>query len=404
MKVTFLSNYLTPHQIPFSNEMYQLLGKDYTFIATQEMEAFRKEQGWDQKEQYPYEFISLAGDTFSHKEADRIIGDSNIIISGSAPEAYINKRIEMNSDVLILRYRERIYKNGRWHCISPKSLRLTWDTYYRYPKKNIFMLCSGAYTYGDLMLHGAYSGKCYKWGYFPKNFIYNLDELMAQKRNLRTELLWCARMIDCKHPEVVVNLAKWLKDEYLDFHLNMIGSGEKESLIRSMLHEHRLEDNVTLLGALPNDEVLNYMKKANIFLFTSDYKEGWGAVVNEAMNSGCAVIASHAAGAVPFLIKDQVNGIIYRYENPDSLYQKVKALLQSKTLCEKVGREAYRTITTEWNAKEAAQRLLILAQDLINQGYCDKFLSGPCSKAKIIGNHWYKDNALRSIQEDDRNR
>ena len=34
------------------------------------------------------------------------------------------------------------------------------------------------------------------------------------------------------------------------------------------------------------------MEKADIFLFTSDRREGWGAVANEAMNSACALVVS----------------------------------------------------------------------------------------------------------------
>lgn len=397
MRVTFLSNYLTPHQIPFSNEMYQLLDKNYTFLATQEMEAYRKEQGWDQKELYPYEFIVSDGNLISHQEAVRIVKESDIIISGSAPEAYIRESINTNPEGLILRYRERPYKNGRWHCISPKSLSLTWNTYYRYHKHNIFMLCSGAYTAGDLMLHGAYRGKCYKWGYFPEMIIYNIDDLMAGKKRERTELLWCARMVECKHPETAILLAKRLKNEHFDFHLNMIGSGILEHQIIGMLHDYQLEEYITLLGALPNEQVRSYMENANIFLFTSDYREGWGAVVNEAMNSGCAITASHAAGAVPYLIEDGRNGLIYRYESPDSLYRRVKNLLQNRVICERLGREAYHTIVTEWNAKEAAQRLLLLAEDLTKYGHSDRFLNGPCSKAKFVGDHWYKNTGFGSL-------
>ena len=45
------------------------------------------------------------------------------------------------------------------------------------------------------------------------------------------------------------------------------------------------------------------MEKSHIHLFTSNHLEGWGAVVNEAMNSGCAVVANREAGAVPYLIE-----------------------------------------------------------------------------------------------------
>ena len=57
------------------------------------------------------------------------------------------------------------------------------------------------------------------------------------------------------------------------------------------------------------------MNEASIFIFNSDRYEGWGAVVNEAMNSGCAVLVSHVCGAAPFLVKQNENGRVYEYGN-----------------------------------------------------------------------------------------
>jgi hypothetical protein len=37
---------------------------------------------------------------------------------------------------------------------------------------------------------------------------------------------------------------------------------------------------------MPPEEVRVHMEQSNIYLFTSDFGEGWGAVLNEAMNSG----------------------------------------------------------------------------------------------------------------------
>lgn len=61
-----------------------------------------------------------------------------------------------------------------------------------------------------------------------------------------------------------------------------------------------LNDYVTFTGPVQSDKVRGFMERAGIFLFTSDRQEGWGAVLNESMNSGCAVVASHAIGSVPF--------------------------------------------------------------------------------------------------------
>ena len=121
-------------------------------------------------------------------------------------------------------------------------------------------------------------------------------------------------------------------------------------------------------GNMTPDEVRNHMERAAIFLFTSDYREGWGAVLNESMNSGCAVVASHAIGSVPFLLKDGNNGLIYRNGNTEELYHHVKYLLEHADECARMGMEAYQTISQQWNAEEAADRVLMLAEELQTGG------------------------------------
>ena len=119
--------------------------------------------------------------------------------------------------------------------------------------------------------------------------------------------------------------------------------------------------------------------------FTSDKNEGWGAVLNESMNSACAVVASDAIGAVPFLLQDGENGLCYRSCDVDDLYKKVKFLLDHEEERKVMGKNAYETVTSLWNAEVAAQRLLDLSEQIL-QGNKRPTLygTGPCSKAQIL--------------------
>ena len=132
------------------------------------------------------------------------------------------------------------------------------------------------------------------------------------------------------------------------------------------------------------------MEEASIFLFTSDRYEGWGAVLNEAMNSGCAVVASHAIGSVPFLINDGKNGLIYRSGDIEDLYKKVKYLIDNKEKTAELGKNAYYAITDLWNAETAAERFKQLVQVINAGGADDLFNDGPCSKAKVLKDNWRK--------------
>ena len=166
-----------------------------------------------------------------------------------------------------------------------------------------------AYAAEDYAKIGLYKNRAYKWGYFTETKEYNEQQLLVQKRkNKNPVILWAARMIDWKHPEHALFVAENFMKSGYDFQMNFIGGGELEQQLRSEVEQKHLEGNVHFLGFVSPEKVREYMEKANIFLFTSDQNEGWGAVANEAMNSGCAVVANQAIGSVPYLIKSGENG------------------------------------------------------------------------------------------------
>ena len=149
-----------------------------------------------------------------------------------------------------------------------------------------------------------------------------------------------------------------------------------------MISELKLEDHVELSGSLKPEQVRREMERSSIFLFTSDRHEGWGAVLNEAMNSGCAVIASDAAGSTPYLVDDGVNGLIYNSGNMEELYDKLSWLLEQPSEQERLGMAAYETMTSTWNADVAAERLYELIKAILSgDAYPDIYAKGPCSRA-----------------------
>ena len=77
--------------------------------------------------------------------------------------------------------------------------------------------------------------------------------------------------------------------------------------------------------------------------------------MNEAMNSGCAVVASGEAGAVPFLIENGKNGLIYYKGSYEEFAGLVKGLVSDRERMEALGKAAYDTITGMWNAEHAAE-------------------------------------------------
>lgn len=377
MKITFYSNYLNHHQIPFCNEMYKLLGDNYKFVATEPMEKERVNLGWGLNSYFPYEIRSYENKK-AHNYCLKLGMESDLVIIGSAPELFIKERLKQNK--LTFRYSESFFKKGTWRLMNPRLFLAMLMNHTRYRNKNLYMLCASAYTARDVSIIGAYPNKTYKWGYFTEIKKYDLDKLFENKNREFVNILWCGRFLKLKHPEKAVMVMKRLKENGYNYTLDFIGDGPIHDEMRAMVSRLGLDDKITFLGSMVPSKVREYMEKANIFLFTSDRQEGWGAVLNESMNCGCAVVASHAIGSVPFLVKHDENGFIYKDNDINDLYNKVEVLVRDTDLREELGRNAVRTMDELWNPKVAAERLVKFCENLL-KGKIVKFKEGPCSKA-----------------------
>lgn len=373
MKVVFVSNYYNHHQSAISEEFCKQTGGHYYFIQTETMSVERKNMGWGQN-LLPRFVIESYKDKETYKRCIDLINSADVVIAGSAPEKMIRKRIR--SGKLVFRYSERIYKNKKKLLQLP--LRYIKYHFDNYPYKNVYMLCASAYAARDYAITGMFKGKTFKWGYFPVVKKYeNVENLIDDKTP--ASILWVARLIEWKHPDVSIRVAKRLKQAGYKFRLSLIGNGELEGKIHELIKSEGVEDCVIMLGAMNPEEVRKYMEQSEIFLFTSDFNEGWGAVLNESMNSACAVVASHAIGSVPFLINDGENGFIYKNGDEDDLFNKVKLLLDNPEDCKQISLKAYKTMTEIWNAENAVKKLLNLVESLKkNEGFTVR--NEPCEK------------------------
>ena len=194
--------------------------------------------------------------------------------------------------------------------------------------------------------------------------------------------MWAGRFLDWKHPGDAVAVVHRLAAEGVDVRLQLTGAGPLEEDLRRQIGE---DSRITLTGPMRPKQVRHCMEQAGVFLFTSDRREGWGAVVNEAMNSGCAVVASWAAGSVPYLLRDGINGLVYPSGDREALYRRLRMLLDDEDMQHRMGRQAYRTVTGVWSAGEAARRLLLLTEHILaGEDAPVLFEDGPCSPAPLL--------------------
>lgn len=197
------------------------------------------------------------------------------------------------------------------------------------------------------------------------------------------EILFAGRFLPLKHPEYGLKLARHLKENNLPFHMTFVGDGDLRSSLEKESQALGLSAMVSFEGYKSPGEVRSYMEHADIFLMTSNHLEGWGAVINEAMNSGCAVIACDLIGAVPFLIQHNRNGLVYKEGDVKEFLSLGEMLVREPKRRKTLAQNAYYTIRDLWNPSFAAKSLLEFSGGLLE----DKLIinqEGPLSPAPVL--------------------
>ncbi|MBQ8894621.1 MAG: glycosyltransferase [Clostridia bacterium] len=344
----------------------------------------------DMNMQYP--FVVRAYE--DERAAMEIARTYDVAIIGNAPLEYLQQRMKKN--LLTFRFCERSLKKGTWRRFIPRTRKKIQEGYIKYKDQNLYILGASSFTAADLVLCGFDLNKCLEWGYFPEVEQKNLDELFQLKRkNTVPEILYAGRLLKLKHVMDTVKAVQYLVKRSVEVHFTIIGDGESTGEIKRYIQKNHLERYITMLPFMTPQEVRTYMERADIYVFGSNFYEGWGAVVNESMNSACAVIVSHAVGSAAHLIENGVNGFIYPFADVKKLTEILNILVLDKNLREKIGRNAYKTLTQLWNSEVAAERFLMVCNAIIcGEEYGTIYDEGPCRPARLFKNNWIGENNI----------
>lgn len=376
VKIVFVSNFLNHHQLPLCMAFFHMEGIDFWFIATEPVPQERLSLGYgDMNSEYAFVLRTYL-DSREKEQAFQKIKETDVLLMGMRTKDYISKK-DMEKKLIFL-YSERIFRDVQISLGFFLNILRAVKNHTLNRSRNIYVLCTGAYVASDFQKVMAYRGRMYRWGYFPEVPKRDSEEVFRQKMPECVRILWAGRFLALKQPQQAIETAKELRKRGHNFHLDMIGAGEMKDEMKEQVCREDLEKYVSICKPAPFYEMRQYMDRSHIFLFTSNREEGWGAVLNEAMASRCAVVANRQIGSVPFLIQDGQNGLIYDGTAKD-LLDKTEYLIINREKQREFGEQAYHTITTYWNADVAASHLVQLSTDLLSGKRNKKDMKGPCS-------------------------
>jgi D-inositol-3-phosphate glycosyltransferase len=131
------------------------------------------------------------------------------------------------------------------------------------------------------------------------------------------KLLFVGTLNQRKGVDVLVRAAKALKDKDIRFSLAMVGTGPLRPELEQLITAFDLSNEVILHGSVARGDLGNWYRWADVTCVPST-DEPLGMVVLESLVAGTPIVGS-AVGGIPFMVQEEVNGLLVPPRDPDAL-------------------------------------------------------------------------------------
>ncbi len=171
-------------------------------------------------------------------------------------------------------------------------------------------------------------------------------------------LLFAGSLWAGKGPQTAVRALGRLKRAGVAARLDVCGSGVPHfvDFLRDVIREEQVEDQVTLHGAVPRDQVRRLCQELDVLVFPSEWDEPFAAVPVEAMSTGMAVVAT-TAGGTPEAIVDGQTGLLVPPRDPEAMATAVRRLADDDALRGRLGGAAARAARERFDFAGYVDRL-----------------------------------------------
>ena len=314
MKVAYWTNSVSPHQLPLAHEIAKRVGEsNFAYIYRDEMTKEREVIGWND--------VSVPRWCRRGEENDPFLLEADLVYTGGLrPIGLIAKRLAAGKKTLYVT--ERWFKPfgflgvdwpGKWRMMSPRYRKMAHRMVDMLNNPLCMCLAIGPWARRDMISLGVCPSHIVDWGYFVAKGKGKIEEDGRKKNegsvcggcatNSQTaelSVLWVGRMLRLKKVDTIIRAvgeisATSARPSAIDVAFDIYGSGPDESRLRKLAAKYG--NAIKFHQPVPINEVRGIMRGHDVYVMASDENEGWGAVVNEALEEGMSVFGTFEAGA-----------------------------------------------------------------------------------------------------------
>lgn len=181
------------------------------------------------------------------------------------------------------------------------------------------------------------------------------------------EVLCVGRLVPAKGQHILLRSVRALSRLGYNLRLRLVGDGpDRESLERYCL-AHGLEARVVFEGAVNQDRVRGYFRRADLFVLAS-FAEGIPVVLMEAMASEVACISTSITG-IPELIRNGIEGVLVPSSDEHALTTAIATLIDDPELRRRLGKAGRARVADQFEMNTNVARLRRLFTEHVASGF-----------------------------------
>lgn len=193
-----------------------------------------------------------------------------------------------------------------------------------------------------------------------RNGIAEIDDPAALRARHRAALgidgdapvaMFVGRLVEHKNLPMLVRAMKRLADRGARTRLLVVGDGPDGDALRAAIEAAGLGERIALLGE--RGDAATLFCAADVAVLAS-WREGLPNVLIEAMQAGCAVVATRVGG-VPELVHDGEQGLLVPSDDDAALADALVRLEEDRALLQRLGRTARETARRDYGVSAMAR-------------------------------------------------
>ena len=249
------------------------------------------------------------------------------------------------------------------------NMRLVHSYFVERPYRNRidFVLAIGHLGVRWYLLCGYPMSRIFSWGYFVEKQELASSHCREENESLTDVVItFVGRCVPLKGIDTLLRALSVLAAQ--KWRLQIIGDGPQRRALARLCEQLGLANRVSFLGIKANSETRNMLAKTDLLVLPSRRRDGWGAVVSEALMSGASVVCSDHCGAADLIHSsgygetfragstEDLARVLYRWIERGPLTDSRRAEIKTWSECIEGGAAARYLIEIIAHVDEAAEK------------------------------------------------